>query len=423
LETTRCWEGGIGVSLSCLSPVVARAAPGRPHFGACRSVIDLSGLRAEVAELYSAENGRPGIDPEVAVRLMLAGFLLGIVHDRRLMREAQVNLSIRGFIGYALHEPLPDHSSLTRIRRRWGADRFRHIFERTVKACIATKIATGEVVHVDASLIRANVSWESLARRHVEAVSKANEPSSPENETKVKGRQTGQYKKVCVTDPDASMATNGRNRRLEPAYKQHAVVDDVRGVILDVEVTTGETNEGQVIIERIDAAATTTGRKPVTVTADAGYAYGKVYGDLEERGIDPVIPAKAEPIRSTVPLRRFRYDAKHDILRCPRSKILRPGRPIEHGRFSTQKSATARAAPWHRSACPKDAAIRPWWSATITQRCCELVDAAFVGQSRSSTSTVAIAGDPKASTGRPRPGTVSLEPCAGASRICASSRC
>src|SRR5215472_1607665 len=145
-------------------------------------VLDLSWLRAEVAELYSADNGRPGIDPEVAVRLMLAGFLLGIVHDRRLMREAQVNLAIRWFIGYALDEPLPDHSSLTRIRQRWGAERFRYIFEQTVKACIA---ATGEVVHVDASLIRANVSWESLAVRHVEAVSKANEPAPAENETKM----------------------------------------------------------------------------------------------------------------------------------------------------------------------------------------------------------------------------------------------
>jgi len=149
-------------------------------------VLDLSWLRAEVAELYSADNGRPGIDPEVAVRLMLAGFLLGIVHDRRLMREARVNLAIRWFIGYALHEPLPDHSSLTRIRQRWGAERFRHIFERTVRACVAAKIATGEVVHVDASLIRANVSWESLARQHVEAVGRANEPAPLENVTKIK---------------------------------------------------------------------------------------------------------------------------------------------------------------------------------------------------------------------------------------------
>jgi Transposase DDE domain len=160
---------------------------------------------------------------------------------------------------------------LTRIRQRWGAERFRRLFERTVRACIAAKIATGEVAHVDASLIRANVSWESLARRHVEAVAQANGPAPPADETKMKGRQTGRYKKVCLTDPDASMATNARNRRLEPSYKQHAVVDDVRGVVLDVEVTTGEMNEGQVIIERIDAAAATTGRTPVTVTADAGY--------------------------------------------------------------------------------------------------------------------------------------------------------
>ena len=111
---------------------------------------------------------------------MLAGLLLGIVHDRKLLREAQVNLAIRWFIGYGLHEELPDHSSLTRIRQRWGAERFRRIFERTVEACIEARIASGEIVHVDASLIRANVSWESLAERHVEAVDRENEPRNRE---------------------------------------------------------------------------------------------------------------------------------------------------------------------------------------------------------------------------------------------------
>ena len=199
---------------------------------------------------------------------MLAGFLLGIVHDRRLMREAQVNIAIRWFVGYGLDEPLPDHSSLTRIRQRWGAERFRRIFEKTVKACIAAKIATGEIVPIDASLIRADVSWESLAVRHIEAVTEANELNPDDAEKK--SRETGKYKKVCITDPDATMATNARNRRLEPAFKQHAVVvDDVRGVILDVEVTTGEINEGQVVIDRVDAAMETTGALIKTVTADA----------------------------------------------------------------------------------------------------------------------------------------------------------
>src|SRR6478735_4278665 len=132
-------------------------------------VLELDWLPDEVAELYSDE-GRPGIDPEVAVRLMLAGFLLGIVHARRLMREAAVNIAIRWFIGFGLHEALPDHSSLTRIRQRWGAERFRKIFKRTVEACLKAKIVAGDVVHIDASLIRANVSWDSLVERHVDDV-------------------------------------------------------------------------------------------------------------------------------------------------------------------------------------------------------------------------------------------------------------
>jgi transposase len=306
-------------------------------------VLDLSWLREEVQDCYCPDNGRPGIDPEAAVRLMLAGLLLGIVHDRRLMREAQVNVAIRWFAGFGLTEPLPDHSSLTRIRQRWGAERFRRIFQRTVAACLKAKIATGEIVHIDASLIRANVSWESLATRHVEEVLAANDGKEAMHEKKK--RQSGKYKKVCITDPDASMATNARNRRLEPSYKQHAAVDDKRGVILDVEVTTGETNEGNLIEAQSDAVAAITGNEIETITADAGYAYGKVYGALERRGIDPLIPAKAEPIRSPVPTRRFRYDAKHDIAKCPRGRILRPARRLQYGRFFYSKARDCSRCP------------------------------------------------------------------------------
>ena len=152
-------------------------------------------------------------------------------------------------------------------------------------------------------------------------------------------KKTGRFKKVCLTDPDASMATSGRNRRLEPSYKQHGAVDDECGAILDVEVTTGEVNEGQVILDRLDAVAAVTRGSIDTVTADAGYAYAKVFAGLEAREITGVIPTKAEPIRSKVPLRRFRYDARHDIVRCPRGKILRPNKAkIAHGRFFASKA-------------------------------------------------------------------------------------
>jgi transposase len=316
-------------------------------------VLDLAWLRAAVRDCYAADGtGRPGIDPEAAVRLMLAGFLLGIVHDRRLMREAQVNIAIRWFAGYGLQERLPDHSSLTRIRQRWGAELFRAVFARTVRSCVAAGIAKGEVVPVDATLIRADVAWESLGVRHADAVlaqdprAEIADESDPARKAKLlaerNGRQTGRHKKVCRTDPDASMATNARNRRLEPCYKQHTAVDDACGVVLDLEVTTGEANEGDHIVQRVDAAAALTGRAAETVTADQGYAYGKVYGALERRGIDPVIPAKEEPIRAKVPLRRFRYDARHDVLKCPRGCTLRPQRRVEHGRFFYSRATDCR---------------------------------------------------------------------------------
>jgi transposase len=306
-------------------------------------VLDLSWLRADVADLYSPDNGRPGIAPEVAVRLMLAGFLLGIVHDRRLMREAVVNLAIRWFCGFGLTEPLPDHSSLTRIRQRWGDERFRRIFERTVQACVSAGIAKGEVVHIDASLIRADVSWESLAAQHVEAVAEANgDESQAEQDAERNSRKTGKYKKVCTTDPDATMATTARNRRLEPSYKQHTAVCDRAGVIVDVEVTTGELNEGDELVPALARVEAVTGRPVATATPDAGYAYAKVYGALERRGTAAIIPPKAEPIRSPVPMRRFRYDAKHDLLKCPRGRVLKAGRAVKHGRFFTSRAKDCR---------------------------------------------------------------------------------
>ena len=175
------------------------------------------------------------------------------------MREAQVNLAIRWFIGYGLHERLPDHSSLTRIRQCWGESRFREIFYRTVRACLDAKVAKAEVVHVDASLIRADVSWESLAERHVDDVMQEN-PGEEEDGEKKRGGRGGKPAKVSRTDPDARLATSGGRGRAEPSYKQHAVVDDARGVVLDVSVTSGSVNEGDVIESQVEAVCEVSGR-------------------------------------------------------------------------------------------------------------------------------------------------------------------
>ena len=241
-----------------------------------------------------------------------------------------------------LHERLPDHSSLTRIRQRWGETRFREVFKRTVTACLEAKIATVEVVHINASLIRANVSWNSLAERHIgDVVAKnARDPEAGAKQESVRRRPS---RKISRTDPDASMATSACNRRHEPSYKQHTAVDDARGVVLDVAVTTGTVSERGMLEAQVDAVRETTGRAIGTVTADSGYAYAKVFGGLERRRIGPVIPTRRDPSRSRVPLRRFRYDARRHLVKCPHARILRPVRHLKRGQvFLSRVSDCAR---------------------------------------------------------------------------------
>jgi len=288
-----------------------------------KAVLDLRWLGAEVKGLYAEANGRPCIDPERALRLMLAGFFHGVVHDRKLMREAQVNLAYRWFAGYELGAALPDHSSLTRIRQRWGEERFRRIFARVVAQCAQAGLVGGELLHVDASLVRADVSWQSLVQVHVAKVLEENEaPAEPKA-----GRpatRTEKLKKVSTTDPEASMTTSCHQQRLEPSFKQHTAVDDKAGVIVDVHVTTGEANEGRELLSQLARVAKTVyGELPQAVTADRGYASSGNYAALEELGVEAVIPPQPDKVpHRGMPLRRFSYDAQQAVVRCPAGKLL-----------------------------------------------------------------------------------------------------
>lgn len=278
-------------------------------------VLDLSWLRDEVRGLYDEQQGRPSIDPEAAVRLMLAGLFQGVTQDRKLMREAQVNLAIRWFAGYRLTDRLPDHSSLTNIRKRWGAEQFSRIFKRSVSACAAAGLVNGETVHIDATLIRADVSWESLTERHVEQVLQENaaESGGVEGPVEVEQSRSKSPKKYSPTDPDATLTTSCRQYRMEPCYKQHTAVDDRAGVIVDVEVTTGEASEGRQLPRQIERIEAQTGITIRTATADGAYAHSTNFAMLETRGTQAIIPPQPEATRAgRIPARRFRYDARHD---------------------------------------------------------------------------------------------------------------
>lgn len=248
------------------------------------------------------------------MRLMLAGFFMGIVHDRKLMRGAQVNLAIRWFAGYSLEDKIPNHSSLTRIRQRWGENCFLKVFERTLEQCISHNLVSAETVHVDATLIRADINWLSVAQGHGRKVIEENGDDDD---------SAGKKKKVFRTDPDAGLARSCLQPSLRPTYKQHSVVDDKKGVIVDIEVTSSEEHESRVVKGAIERTEERIG--PVhTMTADKGYATGAVYECMEKKGIDPlIVPQQTQRKgRGGIPKEKFKYDALHNRVKCPAGKDM-----------------------------------------------------------------------------------------------------
>jgi transposase len=119
------------------------------------SRLDLSFVREFVAPLY-ARGGRPSVDPVVFFKLQLVMFFEDLRSERQLMEVVSDRLSLRWYLGYDLHESLPDHSSLTRIRERFGLEVFRRFFERIVEECIEAGLVWGEELFFDATKVEAN---------------------------------------------------------------------------------------------------------------------------------------------------------------------------------------------------------------------------------------------------------------------------
>jgi transposase len=128
------------------------------------ALLDLSFVREVVGPLY-AGGGRPSVDPVIFFKLQLIMFFEDLRSERQLMRVVADRLSLRWYLGYDLHEPLPDHSSLTRIRERFGLEVFRRFFERIVEECFEAALVWGEELFFDATKVEANAP-RSTRRDH-----------------------------------------------------------------------------------------------------------------------------------------------------------------------------------------------------------------------------------------------------------------
>ena len=227
-----------------------------------------------------------------------------------------------------------------------------------MRACIDAGLVSGETVHIDATLIRADVSWESVATDYAEQTLAEN--VAPEEPPPARPRRA-KAKKRSATDPDATLATSSKDYHLEPSYKQHTAVDDQAGVIVDVAVTTGETSEGTQLPAQLERVADVLGHDPATITADTAYAHGANYAACEARGIDPVITPRREARREheRLPARRFRYDPRRDCVTCPARQLLSYASTTERGdRVYRAPAAVCRGCPLRARCLPPSASSR-----------------------------------------------------------------
>jgi transposase len=326
----------------------------------------LSDLHKELSAFYS-HTGRPSIDPQLLIRMLIIGYCYGIRSERRLCEEVALNLAYRWFCRLDLDDDVPDHSTFSKNRhgRFRESDLLRHVFERVVGLCIAEGLVKGETFAVDASFIQANAS-----RYHKEAPetidwSQIEKPTRAVREyldalDEAGGLAPGraQPKMISPTDP-ASAWTSKAHKRAQFGYGLNYLIDTEHAVIVDVEATPAriydEVAATKTMIERIEASF---GLKPDQLAADTAYGTGKFLGWLvDEQEIDPHIPVWDRSQREDGTFSRgdFAYDAEKDLYTCPNGKALRTTGTLQSDntfRYVSRK-ADCDICPLKSKCCPK----------------------------------------------------------------------
>lgn len=304
--------------------------------------IDFSFVYDLAAPFYS-HTGAPSIDPVVIFKMALIGYLYNITSERKLAEEVRLNLAFLWFIGYDIDECPPDHSILSKARRRFGKQVYEEFFSKVVEACREAGLIEGDTVYLDATLVRANASLDSLAERkklldageYVERLWKDNpeedDPTSPESPEANPKHGTGDRQKpkanekwVSTTDPDAALVRH-RNKALMLAHKVHLAVDGGRHrIITAVATTAGDYPEHRKLPYLVGQHIFRVRRKPKEVVADASYGTLDTYRFLMRQGILPTIPRRTtwKKARKRREELGFIYDRERDIYICPRGKKL-----------------------------------------------------------------------------------------------------
>ena len=304
--------------------------------------VDLGDMRRHLAPFYSS-TGRPSVDPELMIRMLIVGYAMGIRSERRLCEEVHLNLAYRWFCHLDLADPVPDHSTFSKNRhgRFRDSNLFRRLFEEVLARCIDAGLVGGENFGVDASLIKADASrYTKVDFTEWSAADVANRATQEYldtlDDTAFGAATPVKPKAISPADPAARL-TGANGDRPFFAYSTNYLVDLDNAVILDVEAT-APIRQAEVGAVR-DMLARTRGQfglHPGVLAADTAYGTADMLGWLvEEQDIEPHIPVfdKSERKDGAFPATDFTYDPDADAYKCPGGRELRPyWRNISKGR-------------------------------------------------------------------------------------------
>jgi transposase len=301
----------------------------------------LCGVREQLKPHYS-EIGRPSIDPELMIRMLIVGYCYGVRSERRLTQEVELHLAYRWFCRLDLDDKVPHHSTFSenRLHRFWESDVFRHVFERVVVACMAAGLVKGEGFAVDASVMEANASryhgkapgeiaWAEPARQtravkeYLAGLQAEAQPNPDRKPPKV----------ISPSDP-CSAWTAKANKRVQFGYGLNYLIDIDNAVIVDVEPAPARTyDEVEATKRMLDRTERRFALKPQRLAADTAYGTGRFLGWLVGRRIAPHIPVRdaSERDDGTFSRRDFRWDRRRGVYICPNNKVLHTTGTVHDG--------------------------------------------------------------------------------------------
>ncbi len=302
--------------------------------------IDFSFIRDKVKHLYS-HTGRPSVDPEILLRMLLIGYLYGITSERRLCEDVSMHIGYRWFVGLSLEDRIPDHSTFSKNRHERFSenDIFQEIFDEIVRQCISKGLLTGKHLTVDSTYIKADASFKSLEPIVVEMNSKeyierlkdenpvGNKPWEHGEDYPHRGQKISNDTHRSKTDPDARISRKSLNAGTSLYHAGTYVMDNKSRIIIGADIGgPDKKTDCDKALKQIRRIEWRYKIRPESLGADKGYAAGEFVHNIINEGINPHIPImdyRSQNDKGIYPIDRFSFDESKNIFICPGGKELR----------------------------------------------------------------------------------------------------